>query len=131
MPALDQEPFLEPRPFCGNNLEANWTRKNPSARCRTPDCFGTSMPVVILDYAESINRWNTRVARQQQPELAGQAAQQLRQQRSRLLDAPKDCAAVCAWERLSKSDLVNALEKTKSAITDVTQSVERENFRQS
>lgn len=89
------------------------------------------MPVVILDYAESINRWNTRVARQQQPELAGQAVQQLRQQRSQLLDALKDCAAVCAGERLSKFDLVNALEKAKSAITDVAQSMERENLRQS
>lgn len=89
------------------------------------------MPVVILNYAESINRWNTRAARQSQPELAGQAVHELRQQRSQLLDALKDCAAVCAGESLSKSALVNALEKAKFAITDVAQSMEKENLHQS
>lgn len=87
------------------------------------------MPVVILDYPESINRWNARAARQ--PELADQDAQELRRQRSQLLDALKDCAAVCAGESLSKSALVNALEKAKSAMTDVAQSVEKENLRRS
>lgn len=129
MPALDQKPFLEPCPFCGNDLEANWKRKNPSACCRTPDCFGASMPVVILDYPESINRWNARAARQ--PEVADQAVHELRRQRSQLLDALKDCAAVCAGQRLSKSDLVNALEKAKFAMTDIAQIMEKENQRQS
>ena len=37
-----------------------------------------------------------------------------------LLEALKDCAAVCAGETMSKQGLVNALEKARAAIAKAT-----------
>lgn len=51
---------LEPCPFCQNQLTSKAGRINPYARCITPECFGTKMPVVNLDVQSDVIAWNTR-----------------------------------------------------------------------
>lgn len=58
---------LAPCPFCGSPLHFNAERfrekgvvPNPSARCHTEGCFGTSLPVVSLDIPEQVAAWNRR-----------------------------------------------------------------------
>ncbi len=58
---------LAPCPFCGSPLHFNAERfrvkgvvPNPSARCHTEGCFGTSLPVVSLDVPEQVAAWNRR-----------------------------------------------------------------------
>lgn len=41
-------------------------------------------------------------------------------QRNQLLEALKQCAAVCAGETMSKSGLINALENARAAISKAT-----------
>ena len=60
MPALTEPPYLMPCPFCGCELESLWNLPNPRARCKTPECQGSRMPVLSLDLPEDIARWNTR-----------------------------------------------------------------------
>lgn len=63
---------LEPCPFCAKPLYITSNKINPSARCVTPDCYGTRMSVVNLDDPEWVKSWNTRLA--VKPADDGQAA---------------------------------------------------------
>lgn len=59
---------LKPCPFCGNKLTLNIRGKgdlayNPSAKCKTDNCWGAKLPVVFLDRSEDVRGWNTRPAR--------------------------------------------------------------------
>lgn len=51
---------LEPCPFCGASLFAQWDRKNPKAKCPTEGCKGAQLPVLNLDVPADIAAWNTR-----------------------------------------------------------------------
>ncbi len=51
---------LQPCPFCGLPLTGKENRANPSARCKTEDCYGNKMPVVNLDVPSDVAAWNRR-----------------------------------------------------------------------
>lgn len=56
-------------PFCGAELYRLQV-EDPLAVCRTPECFGASMPLVVLDHQPSVDAWNRR-APLPQPNVAG------------------------------------------------------------
>ncbi|MBG7114690.1 hypothetical protein GHU20_13400 [Pseudomonas aeruginosa] len=57
---LKNQHYLAPCPFCGCDLDAQWNRPNPKARCRTDGCKGRQLPVLNLDQADDIAAWNHR-----------------------------------------------------------------------
>lgn len=57
---LKSQHYLAPCPFCGCDLDAQWNRPNPKARCRTDGCKGRQLPVLNLDQADDIAAWNHR-----------------------------------------------------------------------
>ena len=63
MPRLEQCPHLMPCPFCGAALEAKWDRCNPYAKCPTTGCMAQSLPLLCLDDAGAVARWNTRAVK--------------------------------------------------------------------
>lgn len=64
MPAIDKGPYLKPCPFCGGQLDSQWQRLNPKAKCATEDCQGGRMPVLCLDVPRDIERWNQRATQE-------------------------------------------------------------------
>lgn len=64
MPAIDKAPYLKPCPFCGRQLDSQWQRPNPKAKCTTEDCQGGRMPVLCLDVPHDIERWNQRATQE-------------------------------------------------------------------
>jgi hypothetical protein len=60
---------LAPCPFCNKPLYIKRGHINPSAYCRTDDCFGRRMPCVNLDDAENVAAWNTRASLPREAEL--------------------------------------------------------------
>lgn len=59
---MSEAETLLPCPWCRQPLYVRTARANPYGQCRTPDCFGSRMPVVNLDDPQSVAAWNRRPA---------------------------------------------------------------------
>lgn len=64
-------PALEPCPFCGVAPTVRWSKNNPRASCKTPECWGGKLPVLLLDVPEFVEAWNTRGGVLQTPKAGG------------------------------------------------------------
>jgi len=60
MSRSDNPPELKSCPFCGKPLTVRWSKMNPKASCRTPECWGGKLPILPLDVPEFVEAWNTR-----------------------------------------------------------------------
>lgn len=59
---------LLPCPFCGGEPVKTLRKYNPFAKCVTPECISTKLPLIKLDHQPDIDEWNRRAAQPSAPD---------------------------------------------------------------